>query len=152
MKKLITFIILLFTISFASFGSDSIDFSGKDQYNTVQNFEDYRGKVVVLVYWATWCGACQIEIKDIQELYNKFGENKKDVVFIGMNNEKRESVTKFLENKGYTFPTIISNNTMDLFPVTAFPTTVVLNRKGEFETYAVGVLSKEKFTIYLKEL
>lgn len=151
MKKIITAIILLFTVSLASFANDSIYFLGKDQYNAVQNLEDYRGKVVVLVYWATWCGACQYEIKDIQELYKKFGENKKDIIFIGMNNEKREKVEKFLTDGGYTFPTIISKNVMDLFPISAFPTTVILNKKGEFETYAVGVLSKEKFTQYLEK-
>lgn len=54
-----------------------------DQNGKKHNLSDYKGKVVFLNFYATWCHYCNQEIAHINKLYKEFGENKQDVIFLG---------------------------------------------------------------------
>lgn len=94
------------------------DFTLTDQYGESHTLSDYEGKTVFLNFWATWCGPCQMEMPDIQALYEEFGNNAEDVVILGVANPKtdknlgnadvsQEEVRAFLEENAYTYPTVM---------------------------------------------
>ena len=56
----------------------------QDQYGKKHNLADYKGKVVVINFWATWCGYCVREMPDFEKVYKEFGSNSKDVIIIGI--------------------------------------------------------------------
>jgi cytochrome c-type biogenesis protein len=95
----------------------SADFTLEDQYGNLHTLSDYKGKVVFLNFWATWCGPCQDEMPHIEELYKEYNLNKDEVVILGVANpkskkypnnqdEEKEDIIQFLEDKEYTFPTV----------------------------------------------
>ena len=76
------------------------DFTLTDQYGKIHSLSQYRGKVVFLNFWASWCGPCKQEMPDIQALYEQYGENKGDVVILGVANPKTEENPNAWEESG----------------------------------------------------
>jgi peroxiredoxin/outer membrane lipoprotein-sorting protein len=108
-------------------------FSGKSM-----NLKDLRGKVVVLDFWATWCGPCRKELPHLQSLYQQF--KGKDVVILGINNEKRKKVTSFLKKNNYTFTNLYDpgQKTADKYHVLVVPSVFIIDKKGSVSAYLAG--------------
>lgn len=132
------------------------DFTLTDQFGNTHTLSDYKGQVVFLNFWATWCGPCRNEMPDIQKLYEEYGENKEDVVILGIANPKTdayptnsdvsaEEITDFLMENGYTYPTVM-DETGEFFAkygISAFPTTFMIDRDGNVYGYISGSLSED---------
>lgn len=128
----------------------AFDFTLTDQYGNTHTLSDYKGKVVFLNFWATWCGPCQGEMPHIEELYEEYGKNEKDVVFLAVNNPggqelSKEEVDKFLVDKNYTFPVVydIEGSVFSDYYVSALPTTYMINADGDIYGYVAGALTKD---------
>lgn len=67
------------------------DFTLKDQYGVEHTISDYKGKVVFLNFWTTWCGYCKQEMPDIEALYQEYGLNQEDVVMLGVANPRSDA-------------------------------------------------------------
>lgn len=140
------------------------DFTLKDQYGKEHTLSDYKGKVVFLNFWATWCPPCKEELPHIEELYKKYNKNKDDVVIIGVTNpksddypfnqdENKDKITEFLDTKGYTFPTVF-DETGDLlrsYNISAFPTTFIIDKKGIILGYIPGKMTKDIMESVIKQ-
>lgn len=135
----------------------AFDFTLKDQYGNEHTLSDYKGKVVFLNFWATWCPPCREEMPDIEELYKEFNLNQDDVVFLGVANpsspeypnnadKSKEEVIAFLEENNYTFPTVFDETGQVLsdYFITAFPTTFLIDKEGNFYGYATGMMTKSQ--------
>ena len=132
----------------------AFDFTLTDQYGQQHKLSDYKGKVVFLNFWASWCGPCKAEMPDIQNLYEKYGKNTGDLIVLGVANPKTdespynedgtiEEVTQFLSDNGYTYPVVMDTNG-DVFLnyyVSSFPTTFMIDKEGNIFGYAAGMLS-----------
>lgn len=132
------------------------DFTLTDQYGESHTLSDYEGKTVFLNFWATWCGPCQMEMPDIQALYEEFGNNAEDVVILGVANPKtdknlgnadvsQEEVRAFLEENAYTYPTVmdLDGSIFRTYGIQAFPTTFMIDKNGDLYGYVPGMLSKD---------
>lgn len=132
------------------------DFTLTDQNGNTHTLSDYRGKVVFLNFWATWCPPCKAEMPDIEKLYQDTGKNSGDVVVLGVANpttsEKKNSdvtateVKAFLSASGYTFP-VVMDTTSDLlkaYLISAFPSTFIIDKNGDISAFVPGALSSEK--------
>ena len=151
MKKIITILFLIF--STFSFARKAPEFSLVDQYNVTHSIESHKKKLIFLNFWATWCPPCKKEMPDIEKLYKEYGENKKDVIILGINNEDREKVKNFLEKNSYTFPTVTAdNNVLREYRISAFPTSFLIGKDGEVYAYAVGAMTKEQIKEAIEEL
>lgn len=131
------------------------DFTLTDQYGNTQTLSDYKGKVVFLNFWATWCGPCQKEMPDIQALYTENGENSEDLVILGVANPSTKDrphnvdvsqgeVEAFLEEHGYTYP-VAMDTTGEIFAaygISAYPTTFMIDAGGNVFGYVSGMLTK----------
>lgn len=133
------------------------DFTLTDQYGNSHTLSDYRGKVVFLNFWATWCPPCRREMPDIEELYIEYGENEGDVVFLGVSSpysEKntrtqetdKEGVIDFLDKNGYTFPTLFdeTGEVNMMYMILSLPTTFIIDANGDFYGYATGMMTKNQ--------
>jgi thiol-disulfide isomerase/thioredoxin len=101
------------------------------------NFKNFQGKKIFLNFWGTWCPICIKEMPDIQELYNKKGDEYQ-FVLIYMKN-KREEVQEYLQKNQYTFPVYeaVSPIETSLLPH-SFPTTVLIDEKGNIKDKIEG--------------
>lgn len=134
----------------------AFDFTLTDQYGTQHTLSDYKGKVVFLNFWATWCGPCKQEMPHIQALYEEYNKNQGDVVFLAVANPSSESypdavdgtkeeILQFLTNNGYTYP-VVFDETGKVFSdyfVNAYPTTYMIDKNGDIYGYISGSLTKD---------
>ena len=121
------------------------DFTVTDKDGNEVKLSDFFGKPIVLNFWASWCGPCQYEMPDFEEVYKELGE---DVVFLMVNltdgySETVSSAKSFLEGTGYTFPVYfdtLSEGAMT-YQVYSIPCTYFLDRNGSLVTRNVGMIT-----------
>ncbi len=134
---------------------DAPDFTLTDQFGNTHTLSDYKGKVVFLNFWATWCGPCQKEMPEIQELYEDHGGNSEDLIVLAVANPRSEEysgadvtqpeIEQFLSENGYTYP-VVMDLTGEVFAdygISAFPTTFMITREGKVLGYLPGQMSRE---------
>lgn len=124
-------------------GEEAHDFELSDLSGGRVRLNELRGKVVLLDFWASWCGPCRVELPTILSLQEEFAE--KGLVVFGVNNESSEVARKFLEENGFALRTILDaeNEVHRLYQVVAIPTVVIVNREGMISAYFVGVQEEE---------
>ncbi len=132
----------------------AIDFELQDQFGNTHKLSDYKGKVVFLNFWATWCPPCRDEMPDIQKLYENYGFNEDDVIILGVaspssdenpyTQERDEQyVIDFLEENNYTYPTILdsSGRLEREYGLSAYPTTFMIDTNGNVYGYLPGMMT-----------
>lgn len=117
----------------------------KDLAGKAVKLADFKGKVVVLDFWGTWCPPCRAELPYFQALHEKYKD--KGVVFLGMNWEqpgepasRMKVVTDFMAKNSYTFPVVIDHDrvAVEAYNVRAFPTVFVVDGEGKIRYRNVG--------------
>lgn len=128
------------------------DFTLTDQYGQLHTLSDYKGKIVFLNFWATWCPPCRAEMPDIQALYEETQEDPdSDLVILGVafpghsGEEDVQGVADFLEENGYTYPTVMDTQAELIMPyyIMAFPTTYMIDTDGNIYGYLSGSMDRE---------
>ena len=130
----------------------AVPFSLKDQYGKTHTLADYKGKVIFLNFWATWCPPCRAEMPDIQKLYERSpreGENAVIVLGVAapkLGSEKNEAGIKaFMDKNGYTYPVLMDTRgeLFRAYDIRAIPTTYMIDRNGYLVGRVQGALSAE---------
>ena len=123
------------------------DFTVYDIDGNEVHLSDYFGKPIVLNFWASWCGPCQMEMPHFQEKYEQWGD---EVVFlmVNMTDGGRETIStasNFISRGGYTFPVFfdLHYDAATAYSVYYLPTTYFLDAQGNVVTYYSGALSAE---------
>jgi peroxiredoxin len=102
--------------------------------------KNFKGKIVFLNFWATWCGPCKEEMPSIEALYQQFKE--KDFVFltISVDYEGKKPVKEFIEKQRYTFPVLLDPKceTLDFYKVKGIPTTILIDKNRKMIGKATG--------------
>ncbi len=116
------------------------DFTFPDVNGKLVSLSQYRGKIVFLNIWATWCGPCRIEMPAMEKLYNKF--KRKDLVILAVSIDSQgESVVKpFIKELGITFPILLSvdGSIQNTYRVNALPSSFIINKSGLIVAQVIG--------------
>jgi thiol-disulfide isomerase/thioredoxin len=99
----------------------------------------FRGRPVLLNFWATWCGPCQMEMPMLQEIYQKWAG--KGLVLLAVNlQEDPASVREFVEDAGYTFPVLLApgNEVPLAYNIRGIPTTFFVDADGVIRDIKIG--------------
>ncbi len=127
--------------------------AGSNDYHTLS---DYRGQVVIIDVWRTWCGPCRKEIPHFVDLYNEYSDE--GLTILGTSDEAEEKVKRFGEKKNVPYPLLLesSGDLPDVLQnVRAYPTTFIIDRKGVVREVVRGYRPKsffrKKITPLLKE-
>lgn len=109
----------------------AVELLGLDQ--KTHSISDYKGKVVLLNFWATWCGPCVEELPALQSLYNKLKPQGFEILAIGVDDEE-SSLREFQKKYSLTFPILIDKSGMakNKFKMTGVPESFLLDRDGKF--------------------
>lgn len=125
-------------------GREAGDFAVMGIDGKMHRLSDYRGKEVAVVFWATWCPACNEEIPHLIELRKRVGADR--LAVLAISNEPVEVLRPFVEAKGinYTVATLDSRLPEPFSGVTGIPTTFFVNPEGKVKLAAVGLISLEE--------
>ena len=123
-------------------GSTAPDFRakvlGQNRFKTMAN---YKGQVVILNVWATWCGPCQVEIPTLERLYQEYGDKGLKLVAVSIDDYVSEdSIRAFARNFGMTFE-ILHDSTHAIerqYMVTGYPETFVIGKEGTIRKKWIG--------------
>ena len=134
-----------------------LPYSLKDQNQNHISFQDLKGKVVFVNFWATWCPPCQRELPEIQKLYEKYKDDKNVAVITIVNpghGEKTEpEIIEFLNENGYNMPVLFDDGEVTrYFQVSSLPTTFMIDKTGKPYGYAVGQLNLEIMESMIQEV
>lgn len=123
------------------------DFTLKDIHGKAVSLSDYKGKVVLLNFWATWCGPCQLEIPWFVEFEKKYKDQGFAVVGVSMDEEGWEVVKPFLEEKRVNYRVVIGDDDVaqKYGGVESLPTTYMIDKSGRIHSIHVGLVSKSDY-------
>ena len=118
-----------------------------DLEGNAHTLSEFRGKPVVLNFWASWCGPCKSEMPDFQEKYEAYG-NEIQFLMVNLTDGSQETVETaqgYVEGQGYTFPVYFDTaySAAIAYAVNAVPATYFINENGTMVAYGKGAMSGE---------
>ncbi len=111
------------------------NFKAKLLNGKMVSLKDYRGKIVFLNFWATWCGPCVREMPSMQVLYEKMKDQP--FVILALSNEDHKTVKSFIDKNKYDFPILLGDATEN-YGITGIPSTFIIGKDGNLLGRLVG--------------
>ncbi len=126
----------------------------KDVDGKPVRLSDFKSKVVVLDFWATWCGPCKLEIPGFVGLQKKYGGQGLVVIGVSLDDAGSGAVRSFMKQLAMNYPVVMGNQkvTRDYGGVEAIPTTFIINRNGTIVRKLVGFEEEKVFEKEIKAL
>jgi thiol-disulfide isomerase/thioredoxin len=132
------------------------NFAVKDLRGNKFSFDKYKGKVVFLNLWATWCGPCRAEMAGIQKLYSTMSGDSISFVMLSLDKDRdKEKVVKYIKDKEFTFPVFLPSGYLsEQLNVPSIPTTFVIGKDGKIAMKEIGTtnFNTPKFKKFLEKL
>jgi thiol-disulfide isomerase/thioredoxin len=134
-------------------GVANLDLTLQDMNGNAVKLADYKGKVILLNVWATWCGPCQAEIPELVEAYNKYKDQ--GVVIVGVSlDDTAETLRAYAPKKNMNYPSLLMQDDFDeaYGPIFGVPITFFIARDGKISRKHFGPVSKEDIDREIKAL
>jgi len=130
------------------------DFALKDADGKTVRLSDYKGKVVLLDFWATYCGPCKIEIPWFMDFERKHKDQGFSVLGVSMDDDGWDAVKPFINDLAINYRVVVGNDaTADKFGgIEALPTTFLIDRDGNIASVHVGLTSKSEIEDDIEQL
>ncbi len=124
------------------------DLQGNDVF-----LADYKGKVIFLNFWATWCAPCRVEIPDFIEAYDELNEKGLEIIGISLDGGVQK-VRSFAKNNKINYPVVMgSQKVVDDYKLGEFiPATIIIDRQGRIRHKHVGVMSKKMIERFFQDI
>lgn len=150
--QIILFSLCLFITTAAS--ADTVDFSLRDLDGVERKLSDYRGKWVIINFWATWCAPCLQEIPELIRFHDRHKDN--DAVVLGINFEEIDTapLREFVNKQGMNYPVLRVGDTplLPFEPLKELPSTFFVTPQGAYVHSHVGPLTYDLLEDFLIKL
>lgn len=121
-------------------GNPAPDFTFPDLDGRQVSLSDFRGKVVLVNIWATWCPPCRDEMPSMQKLYERFKGEDFEILAVSIDAEGREAVAPFMQQMNLTFPALLDpeEKIRSLYVITGVPESFIIDRNGILVQRVIG--------------
>jgi thiol-disulfide isomerase/thioredoxin len=129
------------------------DFTLESLDGKTMKLSDFRGKAVLLNFWATWCGPCKIEMPWFVELQNQYAAQGFQIVGVAMDDASKEDIGKFAKDMGVNYPILIGKESVgDQYGgVPALPESFLIGRDGKIVDKIIGLRGKAEIEDAIKK-
>ncbi len=130
------------------------EFTLLDMDGTRTSLSDFKGKVIILDFWATWCPPCRAEIPHFVELYSEYRKKGLEVIGVSLDSNPEKALLPFIEEYKINYTMLIGNRdvTDSYGGVISIPTTFVIDREGNIRKKYLGYRDKSVFEKDIEEL
>ncbi len=129
------------------------DFTLVDMHGNIHHLADYRGKWVLVNYWATWCPPCLDEIPELVSLHNAHHDKDLLVIGIAIDSGSSKQVAEFAQAHGISYPLVMGNRkvTAQIGTVEVLPVSYLYNPNGEQVSYRAGEVTRAGIEAYIEK-
>jgi peroxiredoxin len=150
--------VLVFLSSFVTAEEKPVDFNLPNIKGSAYKLSEYRGKVVMVSFWATWCRPCQVELPIMQKIWKEY--RKEGFEFLSVNIEptgEKKRIARLAKQKKYEFPILLDSDSKFLesqHPSLQLPFSILLDKKGHIVFRQTGYIpdSEKKIVTEIKKL
>jgi peroxiredoxin len=134
------------------------DFKLTDINGKTISLSDYKGKVLFLNFWATWCPPCRAEIPDFVEAYGQEKARGLEILGVSLDTKGKDVVAAFVEKYKINYPIVLETRKTteqligDYEPGQYIPTTIVIDKQGRIRDKKVGQMDKQELLKYFNQL
>jgi thiol-disulfide isomerase/thioredoxin len=133
--------------------SPAPDFTLQSLDGKTMRLSDFRGKAVLLNFWATWCGPCKIEMPWFVELQKQYASQGFQIVGVAMDDASKEDISKFAKDMGVNYPILIGKESVgdEYGGVPALPESFLIGRDGKIVDKILGLRGKAEIEDAIKK-
>lgn len=133
--------------------ADPVDFELEGLDGETYKLSDYRGKWVLVNYWATWCPPCREELPELEVFHNNHKDKDAVVLGVAMERISKERLQKFVDDQFLSYPILMMNPaaSTELGRVPGLPTSYLINPKGELAARQVGPVTLEDLEAFIHQ-
>lgn len=133
-------------------GKEAPDFALQDLQGKQVKLSDFRGKAVLLNFWATWCGPCKIEMPWFVELQKQYGPQGLEIVGVALDDSGKDEIQKFAKEMGVNYTILQGQDAVgDAYGAIGLPTTFYIDRSGKIIDSASGLVSRSEIEDNVKK-
>lgn len=151
--KIVRWICLLMAMTMMAADTVAPDFALPDADGKEVRLSALRGNVVLVDFWATWCGGCKTELPWFVAFDKKYREQGLKVIGVSMDDGGMQAVKPFLKEHGISYPVVMGNDSLAArFGLKSMPMTVLIDRSGQIAVSHTGVVDRAAFEQRIQEL
>lgn len=133
-------------------GEAAMDFQLTDIEGKTVNLSDFKGKAIILNFFASWCPPCRMEIPDFIDLQKQYGD--KGFTMIGVSLVDAQDSKSFASRMGINYPVLVDDGKVSMLygPIRSIPTTFIIDKNFKIVKKYIGLRSREEFEADVQEL
>ncbi|MBI5472265.1 MAG: TlpA family protein disulfide reductase [Ignavibacteriae bacterium] len=145
-------VLFVFSTTLAQKTEKAPNFKLKSQHGKVVELAKLKGKVVVVNFWATWCGPCKREIPGFMEVYKQYKDKGLEIVGVSLDQQGWDIVRPWLARTPISYPIVVGDAALAeaYGGIEGIPTTFIVDKKGNVARKHVGYMSKSDFEEIVK--
>lgn len=133
-------------------GRQAPDFTLQDLQGKPVKLSDFRGKAVLLNFWATFCGPCKVEMPWLVELQKQYGPQGFEIVGVALDDSGKDKIEKFAKEMGVNYTILQGQDAVgDAYGAVGLPATYYIDRSGKIIDSALGLVSRREIEDNIKK-
>ena len=149
-RNVYALLVMLIMLAFVT-KAGAVNYELPDVNGQVQSLDQYKGKWIIVNYWATWCGTCMKELPELIDFYEINKDNNAVVIGINFEEINKDKLREFVTKKSIPYTVLSSEPVKNtpLGPVPALPTTYIVDPQGNVVAGSMGIVTRKDLENYI---